>query len=96
MIKENIRVDYNKLRMLIRKNKEFIHTIIHTLLHQGYITGTLKQEFPIERIVHPDNFISLLFYFGMLTISGMLKGETKLSIPNKMMREQLSTCLQDT
>ena len=28
-----------------------------------------------------DNFVSLLYYFGMLTISGMHEGKTKLTIP---------------
>lgn len=98
MIEENIRVDYNKLRMLIRKDKEFAHdaSTIQTLVQQGYITGTLKQGFPAEKIAEPDNFISLLFYFGMLTISGTLKGETKLTIPNEVVREQLYTYLLDT
>lgn len=98
MIEENIRVDYNKLRMLIRKDKEFAHdaSTIQSLVQQGYITGTLKQGFPAERIAEPDNFISLLFYFGMLTISGTLKGETKLTIPNEVVREQLYTYLLDT
>ena len=44
MIEENIRVDYNKLRMLIRKDREFAHdaSLIQTIVQQGYITGNLK------------------------------------------------------
>ena len=70
--------------MLIRKDKEFAHdaSVIQTLLQQGYVTGELKTGFPAENISDPNNFVSLLFYFGMLTISGMHKGETKLTIPN--------------
>ena len=91
MIEENIRVDYNKLRMLIRKDKEFAHdaSAIQTLVQQGFITGNLKTGFPAESITDPDNFLSLLFYFGMVTISGLHKGETKLTIPNQVVREQL-------
>ena len=98
MVEENIRVDYNKLRMLIRKDKEFTHdaSTIQTLVQQGYITGELKTGFPAETIAEPDNFISLLFYFGMLTISGTLEGETKLTIPNQVVREQLYSYLLDT
>ena len=98
MVEENIRVDYNKLRMLIRKDKEFAHdaSTIQTLVQQGYITGELKTGFPAETIAEPDNFISLLFYFGMLTISGTLEGETKLTIPNQVVREQLYSYLLDT
>ena len=98
MVEENIRVDYNKLRMLIRKDKEFAHdaSTIQTLVQQGYITGELKTGFPAETVAEPDNFISLLFYFGMLTISGALEGETKLIIPNQVVREQLYSYLLDT
>ena len=98
MVEENIRVDYNKLRMLIRKDKEFAHdaSTIQTLVQQGYITGELKTGFPAETVAEPDNFTSLLFYFGMLTISGTLEGETKLTIPNQVVREQLYSYLLDT
>ena len=98
MVEENIRVDYNKLRMLIRKDKEFAHdaSTIQTLVQQGYVTGELKTGFPAETVAEPDNFISLLFYFGMLTISGTLEGETKLTIPNQVVREQLYSYLLDT
>ncbi len=98
MVEENIRVDYNKLRMLIRKDKEFAHdaSTIQTLVQQGYITGELKTGFPAESVAEPDNFVSLLFYFGMLTISGTIEGETKLTIPNQVVREQLYSYLLDT
>ena len=98
MLEENIRVDYNKLRMLIRKDKEFAHdaSIIQTIVQQGYTTGELKTGFPAEQLNHPDNFISLLYYFGMLTIDGMKEGNVKLSIPNQVVREQLYGYLLST
>ena len=98
MIEDNIRIDYEKLRMLIRKDKEFAHdaSVIQTLVSQGYITGDLKKGFPAVNITNPDNFISLLYYFGMLTISGIDKGKTKLTIPNLVVQEQLYTYLLNT
>ena len=98
MIEDNIRIDYEKLRMLIRKDKEFSHdaSIIQTLVSQGYIAGELKKGFPAVSIADPDNFISLLYYFGMLTISGVYKGKPKLTIPNLVVQEQLYTYLLNT
>lgn len=98
MIESNIRIDYEKLRMLIRKDKEFAHdaSIIQTLVSQGYITGELKDGFPAANIVDSDNFVSLLYYFGMLTVSGTFEGKTKLIIPNQVVREQLYTYLLNT
>ena len=98
MVEENIRVDYNKLRMLIRRDKEFAHdaSVIQNLVNNGYITGTLKTGFPAENIGDPDNFISLLYYFGMVTIAGTYEGDTKFVIPNEVVREQIFRYLLDT
>ena len=98
MIESNIRTDYEKLRMLIRKDKEFAHdaSMIQTLVNDGFITGDLKDGFPAASITNPDNFISLLYYFGMLTISGLYEGKTKLTIPNQVVREQLYNYLLST
>ena len=97
MIDENIRVDYNKLRMLIRKDKEFRHdaSIIQTLVSQGYVTGELKEGFPAENIAKDDNFVSLLYYFGLVTIGGFHRGKPKFTIPNEVVREQIYTYLLD-
>lgn len=98
MIESNIRIDYEKLRMLIRKDKEFAHdaSIIQTLVNQGFIAGDLKDGFPAVSITNPDNFVSLLYYFGMVTISGTYQGRMKLTIPNQVVREQIYTYLLNT
>ncbi len=97
ILDENIRVDYNKLRMLIRKDKEFVHdaSVIQTLVSQGFVTGELKEGFPAEDIAKSDNFVSLLYYFGMVTIGGIHRGRPKLVIPNEVVREQIYTYLLD-
>ena len=97
MLDDNIRVDYNKLRMLIRKDKEFAHdaSVIQTLVSQGFVTGDLKEGFPAENIADSDNFTSLLYYFGMVTIGGTFVGDTKFVIPNEVVREQIYTYLLD-
>ena len=98
MVEANIRIDYDKLRMLIRHDKEFAHdaSIIQQLVTQGFVIGTLNENFPAERINDPDNFLSLLFYFGMVTIDGTYDGETKFIIPNEVVRDQMYTYLLDT
>lgn len=98
MVETNIRIDYDKLRMLIRHDKEFAHdaSIIQQLVTQGFVIGTLNENFPAERINDPDNFLRLLFYFGMVTIDGTYKGETKFIIPNEVVRDQMYTYLLDT
>lgn len=98
MVESNVRTDYNKLRMLIRHDKEFAHdaSIIQQLVTKGFVTGNLVENFPAESINDPDNFVSLLFYFGMVTIGGTHDGATKFVIPNEVVRDQLYTYLLDT
>ena len=98
MLDYNIRVNPNKLRMLIRKDKEFAHdaSVIQTLVSQGFVTGEIKEGFPAEDIAKDNNFISLLYYFGLVTIGGRYQGDTKFIIPNEVVREQIFTYLLDT
>ena len=98
MVESNVCMDYDKLRMLIRHDKEFAHdaSIIQQLVTKGFVTGKLVEHFPAERINDPDNFQSLLFYFGMVTIDGTYDGETKFIIPNEVVRDQIYTYLLDT
>ena len=92
MLDVNIRTDYNKLRMLIRKDRGFSHdaSVIQHIVETGGITALLKDSFPSEGITDPDNFVSLLYYFGMLTIAGRngLRG-IPFRIPNQVVREQI-------
>ncbi|MBP3551679.1 MAG: AAA family ATPase, partial [Bacteroidaceae bacterium] len=98
MLEDNIRTDYNKLRMLVRRDNEFGHeaSIIRRIVEQGYITAELKTGFPARSITDPRNFVSLLYYFGMLSIDGTFKGEPNLIIPNQVVREQIYNYLLET
>ena len=98
MVETNVRIDYDKIRMLIRHDKEFSDdaSIIQELVTKGFVTGNLVENFPAESINDPDNFLSLLFYFGMVTIDGTYDGYTKFVIPNEVVRDQMYTYLLDT
>lgn len=95
MIDNNIRTDYNKLRHLIRLDKKMgmNASIIQDIVTNGETVGTIKTAFPAEDLAKPDNFKSLLYYFGLLTIRGTKWGSTLLAIPNLTVREQLYSYL---
>ncbi len=98
MLDSNIRTDYSKLRMLIRKDRGFENdaSVIQHIVETGGITAKLKDSFPSERITDPDNFVSLLYYFGLITIAGTYRGKTVFRIPNQTVREQIYSYLSDT
>ena len=64
-------------------------------MSKGFVTGELKEGFPAEDIARNDNFVSLLYYFGMVTIGGIHRGKPKFVIPNEVVREQVYTYLLD-
>jgi len=97
MLDANIRTDYNKLRHLIHVDKTFGEnaSVVQEIVEKGATTGIIANSFPTEDIIKPENFKSLLYYYGMLTISGMEMGEPVLSVPNWAVREQLYGYMAD-
>jgi len=61
---------------------------------------TIKDSFSAEELTKQENFISLLYYLGLVTINGTDFGDIKLSIPNqtirKIMAEFVNTMLVET
>lgn len=96
-IDPNSMTDYKKLKNLVRieslDNKRL--SIINTIAEQGFIYGNIKRSFPAERIADEDNFVSLLFYYGMLTITGVRGARLKLGIPNNNVRLQYYEFLRE-
>ena len=90
MVDPNTKTDYKKLRNLIEIGDmtEERRQIIYDIVQRGYIYSTINSYFPAESITDADNFISLLFYYGMLTIRGVLGAMLKLGIPNNNVRIQ--------
>ncbi|MDL2213826.1 ATP-binding protein, partial [Bacteroides sp. OttesenSCG-928-N06] len=95
MIDKNIRTDYGKLRHLIKIDKELGEnfSVIREVVETGRTTATLSDAFSVEKMLLPDNFKSLLYYFGLLSIRGTERGKVVLGIPNHTVREQMYSYL---
>ena len=95
MVDNNIRTDYNKLRHLVQIDKTFgaNASVIQQIVAEGSTTAQIATSFPAEKMTDTENFKSLLFYFGMLSIQGTDFGSAILGIPNLTVREQLYTYL---
>ena len=95
MVDNNIRTDYGKLRHLVQIDKTFgaNASVIQQIIAEGSITAQIATSFPAEKMTDTENFKSLLFYFGMLSIQGTDFGSAILGIPNLTVREQLYTYL---
>ena len=90
LIDPNTMTDYGKMKRLIVMDKlegERLN-IIHDIAEDGVIYGQVASHFPAERMMEFGNFISLLYYYGMLTIGGVEGELLKLIIPNNNVRLQ--------
>ncbi|MCP4214567.1 MAG: AAA family ATPase, partial [bacterium] len=94
LIDRNVRIDYGKLRYLIiidddksklpGTNGNF--SKLNQIMETGETSTRIVDGFPVENITHSENFKSLLFYLGLLTVKGTEMGDTILSIPNETVR----------
>ena len=90
MIDPNTRTDYNKMKKLIQLDKldGDRKGVLRRITEEGEIVATLVTTFPASEIANPEIFPSLLFYYGMLTITARRGEYLVLSIPNNNVRKQ--------
>ncbi len=98
LVDRNVRMDYGKLKHLIvvnrlkEKSTESAKSTngnfdrLKEIIEKKETLSGLKEAFPMEKLTHKDNFISLLFYFGLLTIKGIDAGDLVLTVPNETVR----------
>lgn len=90
MIDPNTRTDYNKMKKLIQLDKldGDRKGVLRKITEKGQILTTLVSTFPASEIANPEIFPSLLFYYGMLTITATRGDRIVLGIPNNNVRKQ--------
>ncbi|MDJ0834895.1 MAG: AAA family ATPase [Acidobacteriota bacterium] len=86
LIDLNVRTDYHKLHHLIqvqnRLNGNF--NLLKRVIDEGSVSSKVVPGFPLERVTRTENFVSLLYFLGLLTFD--TTGDSlshKLRIPNR-------------
>ncbi len=90
LIDTNIVVNYGKIENILKlQNNNFYEDILDELLKTSEINGTLKYSFNLLGSLNKDDLISLLYYFGYLTIKeyNEVLNKLKFKVPNKIMKE---------
>ncbi len=102
LIDTNVRIDYDKLRHVLtvgrqtdgyRLNENF--DILHEVIGEEQVAAQIRPSFPLERLAEPENFISLLHFFGLLSIRGGSPGTPELAIPNQTVKRLMYAFLRD-
>jgi len=94
----NIRTDYSKLRYLVYTNKKLngnFNTLQRLLGDDEVTTLQIKDSFSAFDMKKEDNFISLLYYLGLITIDKFYRGEYYFKIPNQTIRIIMAEYIQE-
>ena len=86
MLDLNIKTDYKRLENIAFNFKD--EETIENILTNEEVEANLVERFNLEYMYeNKENFVSLLFYMGMLTIKEAFLGNITFSIPNIAMKE---------
>ncbi|MBK1647519.1 AAA family ATPase [Rhabdochromatium marinum] len=100
LIDHNVRIDYGKLRHLVRVDRQLSDQSIppaahlngnfsrlRAIIESGEQVATIQPSFPAEGLLRQDNFVSLVYYLGLLSFAGEREGAPLLKIPNRTVRQ---------
>lgn len=102
LIDQNMRIDYGKLRHLLTVDQQ-MHgrqlngnfSQLRSIIANGEIVSAIVPSFPLARLTAPENFVSQLLYFGLLTFAGENEEAPLLRIPNRTIKDLLYGYLRD-
>ena len=94
LIDANIRSDWNKLRAILAAQRhaetyEGVLPLTEELADRGEVSFPLVESFPVEGILKEENFKSLYYYYGIVTMSRVWRGDLQFRIPNECVRRQI-------
>ena len=97
MLDPNTKTDYNKMKKLLQLDRldGDRKGVLMTIAERGEILGNIEESFPAKALTDPDIFVSLLFYYGMLTIKDVRGTKLLLGIPNNNVRVQYYEYLRE-
>lgn len=70
--KERLNGNFSRLRAIIETGEE---------------VASIQTSFPAEGLLRQDNFVSLVYYLGLLSFAGEREGTPLLKIPNRTVRQ---------
>ena len=89
LVDKNLRTDYAKIRHVITESRRLNGNYhkLEDIIADGGTSGRLVDSFQAREITKGDNFVSFLYYMGLLTIGGSSMGEIEFRIPNLTVAE---------
>ena len=97
LIDTNVRIDYGKLRHLLTVNRQLNGNfdLLRHIIGEQSIQSNIQLSFPLDQLDQRENFLSLLHYFGLLSIRAIERGMPRLGIPNQTVKRLMYGYLRD-
>ena len=98
LIDTNVRIDYGKLRHLLVVGRQLNGNfdLLREVIGEGRKDlPRIQPSFPLQQLTDRRNFLSLLHYFGLLSIRGVVDGMPRLAIPNQSVKQLMYGYLRD-
>ena len=96
MVDANIKTDYDKLKTISDLQRTVFKMeplealpMTEQAIAKGGIQFPLVESFPAEDIIKPENFRSLFFYYGLLSMVGWKNGRPVFGVPNGCVEKQI-------
>ena len=92
-----MRIDYGKLRHLLTVDRHLNGNFsqLRSIIDNGEVDSKVVSSFPLDRLAEPENFVSQLHFFGLLTFAGETNGRPLLRIPNRTIKDLLYGYLRE-
>ena len=88
LLDENIASDYGKIsRMLGVGGENMALEIMDEVLAQESLSAKLTHQYSFERTWTRDDFVSLLYYLGVMTVKGRILSDWVFCIPNFVIKK---------
>ncbi len=100
LIDANIRSDWKKLSAILAAQRhaetfDGVLPLTEELADRGEVSFALVDSFPIEGILKEENFKSLYYYYGIVTMSRFVRGDLQFRVPNECVRRQIFDYMRD-
>ena len=97
LIDTNVRIDYGKLRHLLTVNRQLNgnFNLLRHIIGEQQVDSPIQLSFPLDQLDQHENFLSLLHYFGLLSIRAVERGMPRLGIPNQTVKRLMYGYLRD-
>ena len=98
LIDTNVRIDYGKLRHLLVVGRQLNGNfdLLRSVIGEEQVDVLrIQPSFPVKQLRDAENFLSLLHYFGLLSIREVVHGAPRLGIPNQTVKQLMYGYLRD-